>query len=74
MWHLGLTTSKSRIGKTIPAFVLLLFGALSFVKIQYGGGKSHPEVLLPAMSRGNVHELLGVVWRRDVLKSYGVEQ
>jgi len=30
--------------------------------------------LLPVVSRGNVHKLLGVVCLRDVLKSYGVEQ
>ena len=30
--------------------------------------------VLPVVSRANVHELLGVVWLADVLKSYGVEE
>jgi CIC family chloride channel protein len=30
--------------------------------------------LLPVVSRANVHELLGVVWLADVLKSYGVNE
>lgn len=29
--------------------------------------------MLPVVSRANVHELLGVVWLKDVLKSYGVD-
>ena len=28
--------------------------------------------MLPVVSRANVHEVLGVVWLSDVLKSYGV--
>jgi len=30
--------------------------------------------MLPVVSRANVHELLGVVWLSDVLKSYGVKE
>jgi len=30
--------------------------------------------MLPVVSRANVHELLGVVWLADVLRSYGVEE
>jgi len=36
-------------------------------------GETHAD-LLPVVSRGNVHELLGVVRLRDVLRLYGVEQ
>jgi chloride channel protein, CIC family len=30
--------------------------------------------MLPVVSRANIHELLGVVWLSDVLKSYGVDE
>jgi len=30
--------------------------------------------MLPVVSRANVHELLGVVWLSDVLKSYGLDE
>jgi hypothetical protein len=33
-----------------------------------------PVDMLPPVSPADVHELLGVVWLSDVLKSYGVDE